>query len=157
MTASISITDGSLLVDIEGADQLGTDQLWALKSQLQIPVNHVTGAASAKSEARKWLHEVELGGRHVRGVMSAGRLYTQSRWVFWDVHDAASAIGIELCGERYSKLVVEVDNPEERIRQIREVCASAEVRKGGRPAHREPQSSRVSRGGHDEQINLARR
>ncbi len=149
MTASISVKDGSLLVDIEGADQI-----WALKSQLQIPVNQVTGAASAESDARKWLHEVQLGGKHVRGVMSAGRLYTQGRWVFWDVHDAASAIGIELCGERYSKLVVEVDNPEERIRQIQEVCASAE---SGRSAHREPQSSRVSRGGHDEQINLARR
>jgi hypothetical protein len=149
MTASISIKEGSLLVDMEGADQF-----WALKSQLQIPVDHVTGAASAESDARKWLHEVQLGGKHVRGVMSAGRLYTQSRWVFWDVHDAASAIGIELCGERYSKLVVEVDNPDERIRQIQEVCASSE---GGRSAHREPQSSRVSRGGHHEQINLARR
>lgn len=126
MSASISIKEGSLLVDMEGADQF-----WALKSQLQIPVDHVTGAASAESDARKWLHEVQLGGKHVRGVMSAGRLYTQSRWVFWDVHDAASAIGIELCGERYSKLVVEVDNPDERIRQIQEVCASAEGREVG--------------------------
>src|SRR5260221_13981265 len=104
MTASIGVKDGSLLVDIEGANHL-----WALKSQLQIPVNQVTGAASAESYARKWLHEVQLGGKHVPGVMSAGRLYTQSRWVFWDGHDPATAIGIELCGERYSQMVVEGD------------------------------------------------
>jgi hypothetical protein len=118
MTAAISFKDDSLVVDIEGADQL-----WALKSQLQIPVAHVTGAASAESEARKWLHGIRLGGTHVPGVISAGRFYSQGKWVFWDVHDATRAIGIDLSGEHYSKLVVEVDSPEEKITQIWDACA----------------------------------
>jgi hypothetical protein len=48
MTASISIKDDSLLVDLEGADKF-----CALKNRLQIPVAHVTGATYAESEARK--------------------------------------------------------------------------------------------------------
>ena len=44
MTASISVKDGSLLVDIEGADQL-----WALKSQLQIPVKSSYAASATPS------------------------------------------------------------------------------------------------------------
>jgi hypothetical protein len=35
----------------------------------------------------------------------------------------AKAIGIELRDEHYSKLVVEVGNPEEQIRQIQETAA----------------------------------
>jgi hypothetical protein len=40
--------------------------------------------------------------------------------VFWDVHDPAKAIGIQLHGEHYSKLVIEVGHPDEQIGLIRE-------------------------------------
>ncbi|MGN6794355.1 MAG: hypothetical protein ACTHJW_18375 [Streptosporangiaceae bacterium] len=103
MTASISIKDGSLSIDLKGADKL-----WALKSRLEIPVANVAGAAPAEAEARKWLHGVRLGGTHIPGVISAGRFYEHGSWVFWDVHDPAKAIAIALRGNRYSKLVVEV-------------------------------------------------
>jgi hypothetical protein len=43
--------------------------------------------------------------------------------MFWDVRDSAKAIGIELRDEHYGKLVVEVGNPEEQIRQIQETAA----------------------------------
>ena len=39
--------------------------------------------------------------------------------VFWDVHDPAKAIGIELRAERYTTLVVGVGNSEEQMRKIR--------------------------------------
>jgi hypothetical protein len=115
MTASITIKDGSLLVNIEG-----TDKLWALKSRLEIPLANVAGAAPAEAEAREWLHGIRLGGTHIPGVISAGRFYSHGTWVFWDVHDPAKAIGIQLHGEHYSKLVVEVDHPEEQISLIQE-------------------------------------
>ena len=38
--------------------------------------------------------------------------------MFWDVHDADKAIGIELRDERYARLVIEVADPEAEIRRI---------------------------------------
>jgi hypothetical protein len=39
--------------------------------------------------------------------------------VFWDIHDPAKAIGIELRADCYTTLVVEVGNSEEQMRKIR--------------------------------------
>jgi hypothetical protein len=121
MPASIDIKDDSLIVDIEGADKL-----WALKSQLTVLLASVVGADTAEAEAREWLHGIRLGGTHIPGVISAGRFYSHGKWVFWDVHDPAKAIGIELRDEHYSKLVIEAGNPEDQIRRIREAIAKAE-------------------------------
>ena len=40
--------------------------------------------------------------------------------MFWDVHDPSKAIAIALQGERYSKLVVEVDDPADQISVTRD-------------------------------------
>ena len=122
MTADISISDDVLVVDIRGADRL-----WALKSRLEIPLGHVAGAGPAEAEARQWLHGARLGGTHVPGVLSAGRFYSHGRWVFWDVHHPAKAIGIDLRDERYSKLVIEADDPDDQIRRIREAASLAAI------------------------------
>ncbi len=122
MAAEISISGDALIVDIRGADRL-----WALKSRLEIPLVHVTGAGSAETEAGKWLHGVRLVGTEVPGVLAAGRFYSHGSWVFWDVHHPAKAIGIDLRDEHYSRLVVEVDDPDDQIRRIREAAGLAAV------------------------------
>lgn len=104
--AEIELTPESLIVHITG-----TDRLWALKSRLEIPLQHVTGAASAAEEARKWWHGVKLGGTHLPGVITAGRFYEDGALVFWDVHDPEKAIGIDLADERYARLIIEVEDP----------------------------------------------
>jgi hypothetical protein len=114
MPARIETTADSLVVHIEGADKL-----WALKSQLDIPLAHVLDARPARDDAHKWLHGIRLGGTHIPGVISAGRFHSDGSWVFWDVHDADKAIGIELEDERYDKLVIEVTDPETEIARIR--------------------------------------
>ena len=42
MSERVEITPDRLIVHVEGADRL-----WALKSRLEVPIDHVTGAASA--------------------------------------------------------------------------------------------------------------
>jgi hypothetical protein len=123
MTASITLTPDTLIIDIEG-----TDKLWALKSRLQVPLANVAAVAPAESEAREWLHGIRLGGTHIPGVITAGRFYSHGKWVFWDMHDPAKAICIELRNEHYSKLIVEVDNPEDQISQIRQATGQTQGR-----------------------------
>ena len=120
MAASIEVTGDSLIVRIEGADRL-----WAMKSRLEIPLANGDSAATAGAEAHSWLRGIRAGGTHVPGVISAGRFYSQGQLVFWDVHDADNAIGIDLRDERYARLVVEVADPEAEISRITAAAAGA--------------------------------
>ncbi|MEA2161229.1 MAG: hypothetical protein QOD66_3609 [Solirubrobacteraceae bacterium] len=119
MPASIEITTDFLTVHIEGADKL-----WALKSRLQIPLANVISAQPARTEATGWLHGMRVGGTHIPGVISAGRFYSHGELVFWDVHEMENAIAIQLLDERYDKLVIEVENPDQDIVRIREAVLS---------------------------------
>lgn len=118
MPATLELTPDTLIVHIDGADKL-----WALKSRLTIPISNVLGARAAADEARKWLHGLRLGGVHLPGVISAGRFYSHGEVVFWNVHDPAKAIAIELRDERYGHLVIEVDEPEREIGRIQQAAA----------------------------------
>ena len=118
--AKIELTPGTLIIRLEGADKL-----WALKSQLDIPLGHVAGAEPAEAEAREWLHGIRLGGTHLPGVISAGRFYEHGQWVFWDVHHPARAIAIALRDERYSRLVVEVDDPAAALAAIGDAAGAS--------------------------------
>jgi hypothetical protein len=118
MPARIELTPEALIVHMEGADRL-----WALKSRLAIPIEHVVGAASATEETRKWLHGMRVGGTHIPGVISAGRFYSHGQLVFWDVHDPEKAIALELADERYGGLLLEVEDPEAEIARIEQAIA----------------------------------
>jgi len=97
----------------------GSDKLWSLRSRLSIPAEHVVGAQRADTEARQWLHGLRLGGTHLPGVISAGTFRSHGRWVFWNVHDPDNAIGIDLRGERYDRLVLEVTDPVQTVERLR--------------------------------------
>ncbi|MGH2515959.1 MAG: hypothetical protein ACRDHP_09925 [Ktedonobacterales bacterium] len=101
--AEIEITADSLVVHMTGADVL-----WALRSQLTIPLAHVVRAEGAEEQARQWFQGIRLGGTHIPGVISAGTFYRHGEWLFWDVHHAENAIAIYLKDERYAALIVEV-------------------------------------------------
>jgi hypothetical protein len=103
--AQVSIDRDTLVVEIEGADKL-----WALKSRLAIPLAHVRGATADPGI----LHEpkgIRAPGTHLPGVITAGTFYVDGERVFWDVHEAAKAIVIELSDERYARLIVQVADP----------------------------------------------
>lgn len=120
MAATVELTADALIVHVEGADRF-----WAIKSRLEIPLEHVARAASASEEARKWLHGMRVGGTHIPGVFSAGRFYSHGELTFWDVHDAEKAIAIELRDERYGRLILEVEDPEQEIARIEQAAAGA--------------------------------
>ena len=107
----VSVSDGKLLVEVQG-----WHMLWALKSRLEIPVEHISAVRRATDERVQGLR---LPGTFVPGVITAGTYYERGgKRVFWDVHDHERAIAIELHDERFSKLIIEVADPEATIREI---------------------------------------
>jgi hypothetical protein len=120
MAAQIELNEAKLEVQVEGADRL-----WALRSHLSIPLEHVIGAERATDEAEKWLHGIRVGGTHVPGVISAGTFHSHGEWVFWDVHHPENAIAIQLRDERFARLVIEVDDPDGAVGAIRDATTGA--------------------------------
>jgi hypothetical protein len=102
----LSISNGTLVLHVRGADQL-----WALKSSLEIPLQHVAGIRSDPAIAHGWWHGLRLPGTNIPGVITAGTFYQHGKRVFWDVHHPDQTVVIELKDERYDELIVEVPDP----------------------------------------------
>ncbi|MER6514950.1 hypothetical protein ACIBK9_35570 [Nonomuraea sp. NPDC050227] len=115
--ARISIDGQALVVEIEGLDKL-----WALKSRLVIPLANVRGATADPGIVGD-PKGVRAPGAHLPGVITAGTFHLNGEKVFWDVHDAAKAVVIELADERYARLVIEVADPRAAVALVEEAIA----------------------------------
>ena len=75
--AEIELTADNLVVHVKGADRI-----FAFKSELTIPLEHVLGAARDEEEARRWYHGVRAPGTSVPGVITAGTFHEHGERVF---------------------------------------------------------------------------
>lgn len=114
---NITTADGKLIVEVQG-----WDKLWAFKSRLEIPLEHVSGVRIATDER---VRGIRAPGTYVPGVITAGTFHQIGRKVFWDVHHPERAIAIDLHDERYTTLVIEVAEPEAAICEIQRAIAPA--------------------------------
>jgi hypothetical protein len=107
----VSIFSGKLIIDVQGLHKV-----WALKSRLEIPIEHVSAVRRAADERVKG---IRLPGTSIPGLITAGTYYeANEKPVFWDVCDQEKAIAIDLQDERFSTVVIEVADPEASIREI---------------------------------------
>lgn len=109
----LSIAEGKLILHVQGADKL-----WALKSSLEIPLQHIAGVRADPSIAHGWWHGIRMPGTNIPGVITAGTFYQHGERVFWDVHNPEKTIVIALRDERYSELIVEVADPQSAVALI---------------------------------------
>ena len=86
----LSVADGMLTLHVRGADQL-----WAFKSSLEIPLQHVAGIRADSTIAHGWWHGIRMPGTNIPGVLTAGTFYQHGKRVFWDVHNPDNTIVIE--------------------------------------------------------------
>lgn len=109
----LETNEGKLTLHVKGMDRL-----WALKSTLEISLDHVAGVRYDPDAARGWFHGLRMPGTNLPGVITAGTFYQHGSRVFWDVHDPGRTIAIDLRDERYQQLIVEVANPENAVQQL---------------------------------------
>ena len=103
----------------------GWDKLWAVKSQLEIPLTHVRAVRADPEPARGWWHGVRLPGTQIPGLLTAGSFYQSGGFVFYDVHDPERTVVIELDHEHYQRLVIEVASPADVVETLRSAIATA--------------------------------
>jgi hypothetical protein len=109
----------TLLSDRAVFEVEGLHQLWALRSRLEIPLTHITGAEFDPDQVGRWWHGWKLLGTDVPGLFAAGTFYYHGDLVFWDVRDPARTIIVSLDHERYKKLIIEVADPEGTLTGLR--------------------------------------
>lgn len=109
----LSVSEGVLTMHVRGMDQV-----FALKSTLEIPLQHVAGVRADPEVARGWWHGIRMPGTQIPGILTAGTFYQHGQRIFWDVHNPDNTIVIELHDERYNELIVEVADPAAAILQI---------------------------------------
>lgn len=107
---------------------LGWDKLWALKSQLDIPLAHITSVRVDAEAARGWFHGLRLPGTQIPGFLTAGTFYWREGAVFYDVHDCDNTIVLELDHEHYKRLIVEVADPAGTVAMLQAALVSPEPR-----------------------------
>lgn len=110
---TISIIDGKAVFEVEGMDKL-----WSLKSQIAVPLSHMTGARIDRDAARGWWHGLRLPGTQIPGVITAGTFYQHGRRVFFDVHHTDDTIVVDLNHEKFDQLVVEVAHPQAEVDKL---------------------------------------
>jgi hypothetical protein len=104
--ATVSIDGDELSIDIQRLDKV-----WTLTSRISVPLAHVRGATADPGMVRE-PKGVRRPGTHIPGVLVAGSFEQDGERVFWDVHDMAKAVVIELAeGEKYRRLVIQVEDP----------------------------------------------
>jgi hypothetical protein len=110
----ISINDDHLHLEVKGLDKL-----WAFKSHLEIPLRHIRTVRHDPEAASGWWHGIKLPGTNLPGVITAGTFYQDGQRIFWDIHNPAKSIIIQLHDDRFDELIVEVTDPTAAVEQIK--------------------------------------
>ena len=108
----LSIEDENLLVKLSG-----WDKIWALKSEVRVPLNEIESVRRA-TKLGLWPQGLRVPGTQVPGVIAAGSYWWRGEWEFWSVRHPKSAIVINTTRQKYRRIVIEVANPDEILRWL---------------------------------------
>jgi hypothetical protein len=95
------------------------EEVLALHGSLRIPLQHVTGAVAGPVPPALW-RGFRIGA-NIPGVLVAGTFLTGDGAVFYDMRRGERCVTLQLSGERYTSVVIELDadqDPEAVVREI---------------------------------------
>jgi hypothetical protein len=114
---NVRIEDGRAIFAVEGSHKL-----WAMRSQIEIPLAHITNVEVNHEQVGNWWHGFKLIGTDMPGLFAMGTFYYHGELVFWDVLDTTKTIIVSLDHERYKKLIVEVADPNSTAATLNEAA-----------------------------------
>ena len=108
----------------------GWDKVLALKDRLEIPTANIRKIkVGISDEDRLGMTDLRMLGTSIPGSVQAGIFRHNGQWVFWDVHNvnSANAVVIDLTGNPYSQVVVEINDPSGLVRQFDQIAADRDL------------------------------
>lgn len=103
MTNKVIISENKLIIKPRGLDKL-----WSLKSKIIIPVNHVMGATIDNGIVKDGTGIKMPGTKGFNKI--AGTFIKNGRKSFWNVNLKEKILVIQLKNEKYTRLILGVDN-----------------------------------------------
>ena len=88
----------------------GLHKLWAFKSEIKIPNEHILKAYYDEAKIKNW-YALKLIGTNMPYLLNAGTFYQDGGIMFMDVANKHNAIIIDLKDEKYKQLIIEVADP----------------------------------------------
>ena len=113
MTGKINIENGNLVFELTGVDRI-----LALKGRLEVPLKHVKSVSTERADWN-YFNTIRVGGTRLPGVVADGRFLGKNGLLFYEMHDPEKCITVELEGERYKKVVFEVEDKKATADAIR--------------------------------------
>ena len=96
---------------------VGLVRLWALSSGIDVPVTAILDVGV--SERKGLLHGLKGAGTHAPGLVTAGTFGRRTEKDLWMVARAEKVLVIELHGEKYRRVIVQVEDPEAATEALR--------------------------------------
>lgn len=88
----------------------GIDRLLAFKGRIRVPLTHVRGVTTEREAMRVDWRMIRIPGTFIPGIVRAGSYYRiRDGWYFFATHNLARSIAIDLRGEFYKRVVVQVE------------------------------------------------
>jgi len=111
--AAVGVTpDDRLLVR-----PVGLVRLWALSSGIDVPLDSVVDVGV--SDRKGLLRGFRAPGTYLPGFMTAGTFRSRGERDLWMVGRYEKVLVIELAGEKYRHLIVQVEEPEGAVEALR--------------------------------------
>lgn len=92
----------------------GMHKIWALKSEIKIPVDHVKQAYQDETQIKNF-NLSKIIGTNVPYGLHAGTFYQNGGIIFMDVSNKKNAIIIDLEDEKYKQMIIEVEDTEQAL------------------------------------------
>lgn len=103
---------------------LGWSRIWAFKRRITVPNSAIYHVSSAPLVSPSAWRGLRFPGTYVPGVITAGTFYRNGMKTFWDIRSGKNAIVIDLKGLFYDRLVVEVRDLEQSMRDLETAARS---------------------------------
>lgn len=115
MNIKINILPPNLEIQLSGANQL-----WTLKSHLEIPLSAIQSVETIDSaNIKDYLGILPWkAGTYIPDIVAEGTFYEDHQRLFLDIHEGKSAILLKLKNDHYSEILLQVDDPLEVKSQI---------------------------------------
>ncbi len=109
-------------VYVEGSDVVfrleGVDMVLAIKRELRIPISHIKSVSTEKADWNMF-NALKVAGARLPGVVEDGRFLSKEGFLFYDMHNPDKCVTVELEGDRYKKVIFEVEDKEATAVMIR--------------------------------------
>lgn len=114
---NISIVGDKVRIELEWYEQLWAftwDKIW------EIPLSHIASVTSAEPQSN-WA-EIRAPGTFLPGVIKAGTYYSSRGKEFWYVTKDKDYLTLELKEESFKRIILTIDNSEEWVSRINQIC-----------------------------------